>query len=73
MPPLASFTFDAPNPQALRTLFTQSMLERGFLATNAFYATCAHTSGQIDDYLAAAGDVFASWRGPSRREMWKRG
>ena len=34
------------------------MLERGFLAANAYYATWAHTSGQIDDYLAAAREVF---------------
>jgi glutamate-1-semialdehyde 2,1-aminomutase len=58
MPPLANFTFDAPNPQALRTFFTQRMLERGFLAATAFYATWAHTSSHIDDYLAAARDIF---------------
>jgi glutamate-1-semialdehyde 2,1-aminomutase len=59
MPPLAHFQFDTSKPQALRTLFTQGMLERGFLATNAYYATCAHTGEQIDCYLAAAADVFA--------------
>lgn len=58
LPPLSNFSFDAPDPQALRTLFTQNMLERGFLAANAYYATWAHTSGQIDDYLAAVREVF---------------
>jgi glutamate-1-semialdehyde 2,1-aminomutase len=59
LPPLSTFTFDAPDPQALRTLFTQEMLDRGLLAGNAYYATWAHTSGQIDEYLAAVREVFA--------------
>jgi glutamate-1-semialdehyde aminotransferase len=59
LPPLSSFRFDAPNPEAVRTLFTQEMLERGFLAGNAYYATWAHTASHIDDYLAAVREVFA--------------
>ena len=47
--PLAHFDFVCEDAQALRTLFTQMMLERGFLATNAFYATYVHN----DDHLAA--------------------
>jgi hypothetical protein len=34
------------------------MLERGFLASNAYYATFAHTDQHIRDYLSATGDVF---------------
>ncbi len=58
IPPLAHFAFEAPGAQALKTLFTQRMLESGFLATNAYYATFAHTDQHIGDYLAAAADVF---------------
>src|SRR5207247_2482877 len=38
-PPLAHFSFEHENTLGLRTLFTQIMLEKGFLATNSFYAT----------------------------------
>ncbi len=58
IPPLAHFAFDAPDGAVLRTLFTQAMLERGFLAKNAYYATCSHTADQIDQYLTAVNDVF---------------
>ncbi len=56
--PLSHFGIDLPDAQAVRTLFTQMMLERGFLATNAYYATFVHDDRLIDAYLAAAGEVF---------------
>ena len=58
MPPLAHFSIDAAGAQALRTLFTQQMLSRGFLATNAYYATFAHTDAHIEAYLASVTEVF---------------
>ena len=58
MPPLAHFNLELPAAQALRTLFTQRMLARGFLASNAYYATYAHTDADIEAYLAAVGEVF---------------
>jgi glutamate-1-semialdehyde 2,1-aminomutase len=58
IPPLAHFVFETPGAQALKTLFTQRMLERGFLATNAYYATVAHSVENIIEYLSATGDVF---------------
>jgi glutamate-1-semialdehyde 2,1-aminomutase len=56
--PLAHFSLDGPAALALRTLFTQRMLERGFLATNSYYATYAHTDAQIEEYLAGVTEVF---------------
>ena len=56
--PLGHFSIEHPKAQAARTLFTQLMLERGFLATGAFYATFAHTDSHVKDYLAAVGKVF---------------
>jgi hypothetical protein len=35
------------------------MLERGFLATGAFYATFAHSDRQVELYLDAIGNVFS--------------
>jgi glutamate-1-semialdehyde 2,1-aminomutase len=56
--PLGHFSFDYENGQAIRTLFTQMMLEKGFLATNAFYATYAHQDAHIEGYLAAVEETF---------------
>ncbi|MDD5593359.1 MAG: aminotransferase class III-fold pyridoxal phosphate-dependent enzyme [Candidatus Margulisbacteria bacterium] len=57
--PLGHFSFNYPNQIAAKTLFTQIMLEKGFLATTAFYASYAHTDGQIAEYLAAVDQAFA--------------
>jgi glutamate-1-semialdehyde 2,1-aminomutase len=58
IPPLAHYSFEYVNSQAIKTLFTQEMLEKGFLATNAFYASCAHKEKHIDHYLKAVGESF---------------
>ncbi|MFX0195112.1 MAG: aminotransferase class III-fold pyridoxal phosphate-dependent enzyme [Candidatus Hodarchaeota archaeon] len=58
IPPLSNFSFDYENGQVIRTLFTQKMLEKGFLATNAFYATFAHQDFHVDSYLTAVEDTF---------------
>jgi glutamate-1-semialdehyde 2,1-aminomutase len=56
--PLSHFAIQHPEAQAASTLFTQLMLERGFLATKAFYTTFAHQDAVIEEYLQAAEDVF---------------
>jgi len=56
--PLGHFSFNYKNPLVLKTLFTQLMLEKGFLATNAFYASYAHKKEHIDKYLEAVDEVF---------------
>jgi len=58
--PIAHFTFTGENSQAAHTLFTQSMLERGFLANKSFYATFAHNEEHVNNYMAAVEDVFSS-------------
>jgi glutamate-1-semialdehyde 2,1-aminomutase len=70
IPPLARFAFDVPNGQAVRTLFTQMMLERGFLANNTFYAMFAHEDRQVAQYLAAIDEIFPLLaRAIERREV----
>ena len=59
IPPMGHFSFDYENGQAIRTLFTQEMLQKGFLATNAFYACYAHQDSHIESYLAAVNEAFA--------------
>jgi glutamate-1-semialdehyde 2,1-aminomutase len=51
-PPLSHFSFEVDYAQAVRTLFTQLMLEQGFLATNAFYANYAHSEEDADRFGA---------------------
>jgi glutamate-1-semialdehyde 2,1-aminomutase len=76
IPPLGHLSIVAA-PQPGATLFTQSMLDRGFLAGKAFYASFAHTDAMVDDYLSAVhasfeivaaalaqGSVEAQLRGP---------
>lgn len=57
--PVSSFTFQyGKSSQALKTLFVQEMLDRGFLATNMFFASCAHTERHIKKYLRAVDKAF---------------
>lgn len=58
-PALAHFEFRHEEAPALKTLFTQMMLDRGFLAGTAVYACLAHTDALVDKYEAAVSDVFA--------------
>jgi glutamate-1-semialdehyde 2,1-aminomutase len=77
IPPLAHFAFLDEPRQALHTLFTQRMLDCGYLATRAFYATLSHSREILDEYLQHvrrvftelkadldAGRVLAQLRGP---------
>lgn len=59
MDPLAHFHFDVEDAQAAHTLFTQLMLDRGFLANKSFYATYAHDDKHVTSYLTAVEETFA--------------
>jgi len=56
--PLGHFSFEYEKPLVLKTLFTQLMLDRGFLATTAFYASYAHKEKHIEDYANAVLESF---------------
>ncbi len=56
--PLSHFDF-VETPLLMKTLFTQEMLTRGFLATNSYYACYAHKKDHLDKYLDAVDDVFS--------------
>lgn len=57
--PLCHFNFMYKEPLVLKTLFTQLMLEKGFLASTVFYASFAHKDEHIHDYLKAVDEAFA--------------
>lgn len=56
--PLGHFDFKYKNSLVLKTLFTQLMLEKGFLVSTAFYASFAHKEEHIESYLKAADEAF---------------
>lgn len=56
--PLVHFEFKYEQPLIYKTFFTQEMLKRGYLATNAVYASHAHTEEIVSKYLNAVGEVF---------------
>jgi glutamate-1-semialdehyde aminotransferase len=58
IPPLSHFSLVGELEHEARTLFTQLMLERGFLATNSFYASFAHQEQHVDNYLESVEEVF---------------
>lgn len=58
IPSLSHFEFKYDNALALKALFIQLMLEKGFLASNSFYAMYAHQPHQVESYLKAAAEVF---------------
>jgi glutamate-1-semialdehyde 2,1-aminomutase len=63
LPALATFAFDhGDDSRALITLFTQEMLERGYLANGVFYPMAIHTPRIVAAYLAAVDEVFATLR-----------
>jgi glutamate-1-semialdehyde 2,1-aminomutase len=59
IPPLTTFSFDyCADSQALITLFTQEMLNRGFLASKSIYVSFSHSDECVEEYLAAVEEVF---------------
>jgi hypothetical protein len=56
--PLSHFTIQHDQNQEAHTLFTQLMLDKGFLATRTFYTTFAHQDEQIEGYLQDVEEVF---------------
>lgn len=57
--PLISFSFDyGKESPAVKTLFTQEMLKRGFLASNLIYVSYAHKLHHVQKYLRACDEAF---------------
>jgi len=58
MVPLSHFAIQAADAPAAHTLYTQLMLEKGYLATKACYVTYAHSEPIVEEYLQATEDTF---------------
>jgi glutamate-1-semialdehyde 2,1-aminomutase len=59
LPALAGFTFRSKNALAYKTLITQEMLSKGYLAGNSVYVCIEHTPTLIDTYFEALDPVFS--------------
>ena len=59
LPALAGFAFQSPHALAYKTLITQEMLKKGFLAATSCYVSMAHTTDVIEPYIEALDSVFA--------------
>lgn len=62
LPSLCGFTFRSPNAQAYKTLITQEMLAKGYLAGNSVYSCLSHTEDLIDRFFAELAPVFRTIR-----------
>lgn len=56
--PLLNFSLEHAQSSALATLFTQEMLDRGYLAAARFNSTFAHTPQIVERYLRDVNAVF---------------
>ena len=59
LPALTGFTFKSPKALEYKTLLTQEMLKRGYLATTNCYTSLAHTQDILDPYLNNIDEIFA--------------
>jgi glutamate-1-semialdehyde 2,1-aminomutase len=56
---LASFTFESNRAQHYKTLITQEMLKKGYLASTSIYVSVAHKKDLVEGYLEELDKVFA--------------
>lgn len=59
IPALNKFKINSPNWMKYKTLISQEMLKKGFLAANIVYVTLAHTDIILEQYGKALDEVFA--------------
>jgi glutamate-1-semialdehyde 2,1-aminomutase len=58
LPALTTFGINSPRALAYKTLITQEMLARGYLASTGLYVCLEHTPQIVDGYFAALDPVF---------------
>lgn len=59
LPALIKFAFNSPKALAYKTLVTQEMLKKGYLAANSVYVCTEHTPEILEGYFEALDPVFA--------------
>jgi len=51
IPPLSHWSVQSNESQLLHTVVVEKMLKKGFLTSNAFYSTYAHTEENVASYM----------------------
>lgn len=59
LPALTGFSFTSENVLAYKTLLTQEMLKKGYLAANSVYVCTEHTSEIVNGYFETLEPIFA--------------
>jgi glutamate-1-semialdehyde 2,1-aminomutase len=59
LPALTGFTIQSENSLAYKTLITQEMLAKGYLAGNSVYVCIEHSPEIISDFFGALDPIFA--------------
>lgn len=59
IPAITAFGFKSEHALAYKTLITQEMLSKGYLATNLLFACTMHTPQIVDGYFDALDPIFA--------------
>ena len=58
LPALVGFSFQSTNSLAYKTLITQEMLKKGYLAATSCFVSLAHTPDVVDEYFHALDTIF---------------
>jgi glutamate-1-semialdehyde 2,1-aminomutase len=59
LPALTGFSFDSPNALAYKTLISQEMLSKGYLAGTSLYVCTEHTPARVERFFEELDPVFA--------------
>lgn len=59
LPALTGYSFSSTNALAYKTLVTQKMLEKGFLASNSVYVCTEHTPEIVSEYFSLLDPIFS--------------
>ena len=58
IPAFAAFNFVSKNALAYKTLITQEMLKKGYLAGTSVYSCTEHTQSVVNNYFEALDPIF---------------
>ena len=59
LPALGSFSFNSSDSLLYKTLITQEMLKKGYLATNSIYVCIDHSQNIVKNYFSELEPIFA--------------
>ncbi len=59
LPALTGFSFTSEQNLFYKTLITQEMLNKGYLASNVVYVCTEHTESVVEGYIEALDPVFS--------------